>query len=51
MQYSNGVYYCCGEPMDSHYNPEPFDMMAVEHEDFVDLECLVCGKEVFDVPA
>ena len=50
MQYSNGVYYCCGEPMDSYYT-EPFDMMAVEHEDFVDLECLVCGKEVFDVPA
>lgn len=43
--------YCCGQLMEIHTGPQRWGMFDFDHEEYFDLECTVCGKEIFDIPA
>lgn len=43
--------YCCGQLMEIYPGAMRWGMMDFEHQDMFDLECAVCGKAIFDIPA
>jgi len=42
---------CCGQSMEGFPGPQRWDLMDFSHEDFIDYECLACGKTIEGVPA
>lgn len=41
---------CCGIPMEIHLGTDRWGMMDFDHEYLFDMECHICGKEIFDIP-